>query len=113
MVAAAPSNSSKRAFYALGRGARRRPFAVSHPPSSLPVAACRKLSFDNHSHFDLESEVFHFVMFRTIERHASGTSIVPLPLRSLHVESAFPPAAARRRPRLRRDRVRAACPCGR
>ncbi|PRE71830.1 hypothetical protein C6P96_22880 [Burkholderia multivorans] len=113
MVAAAPSNSSKRAFYALGRGVQRprSPSRTRRPP--YPSPPCRKLSFDNHSHFDLESEVFHFVMFRTIERHASGTSIVPLPLRSLHVESAFPPAAARRRPRLRRDRVRAACPCGR
>jgi len=42
MVAAAPSNSSKRAFYALGRGVQRRPFTVSHPPFSLPVAALPK-----------------------------------------------------------------------
>ncbi|AVR21713.1 hypothetical protein A8H40_20120 [Burkholderia multivorans] len=59
MVAAAPSNSSKRAFYALGRGVQRRPFAVSQPRRPPdPSPPCRKLSFDNHSHFDLESKSF-------------------------------------------------------
>ncbi|MBA9833771.1 hypothetical protein DI458_35820 [Burkholderia contaminans] len=78
MVGATPSNSSKRAFYALARPLRRA-FAGPHP-SSPP--ARRKLSFDNHSHFDLESRVFHFVMFR-VARAAGvprNAPIVHLPL---------------------------------
>ncbi|PRG15054.1 hypothetical protein C6Q17_06720 [Burkholderia contaminans] len=78
MVGATPSNSSKRAFYALARPLRR---AVAGPHPSSPPACC-KLSFDNHSHFDLESRFFHFVMFRVARAAGAprNAPIVHLPL---------------------------------
>ncbi|NIE58271.1 hypothetical protein F3J12_35570 [Burkholderia sp. Ax-1735] len=109
MVGATPSNSSKRAFYALARPLRR---AVSGPPSP-PSPRPRKLSFDNRSHFDLESRVFHFVMFR-IARAAGALRNapfvhLPLPESSCRIRapaccrlpapSPLPPPLSRRWPR--------------
>src|SRR5690349_3926775 len=100
MVGPAPSNSSKRAFYA---HARTLPPHLATFPSAPPRGlsrARRTLSFDNHSHSDLESGVFHFVMFRVIRAAGAArhTFFVHLPHRSSHVASAHPPGAARRRP---------------
>ncbi|RQS91101.1 hypothetical protein DF044_34345 [Burkholderia contaminans] len=109
MVGATPSNSSKRAFYALARPLRRA-VADPHPPSP---PARRKLSFGNRSHFDLESPVFHFVMFQAVRAAGAPRNApfvhLPLPESSCRIRapaccrlpapSPLPPPHSRRWPK--------------